>query len=83
MLDPDKVSSLQDIINYVEGCINDFEGGISEKPDTIKELVDFVLTFSAKAMEEGFKDGLTFTDKNLSEKTINEAFELHKINLMK
>ena len=38
----ENVSTGEDIERYIEGCINDFEGGISTKDETIVNLAELV-----------------------------------------
>ena len=36
------VKTVTDVSNYIEGCLNDYEGGISTKEETNKHLHDLV-----------------------------------------
>ena len=38
----ENVSNGEDVERYIEGCINDFEGGISRKDETIISLAELV-----------------------------------------
>ena len=43
------INSADDIERYVEGCINDFETGISNKDETIVNLCELVVDLLIKA----------------------------------
>lgn len=38
MLKPENIKSVQQIERFLEGCLNDFENGISTKEETINNL---------------------------------------------
>jgi len=40
---PEDVNTIDDLPIYIEGCINDFEFGISDKSETIEALLDLIL----------------------------------------
>lgn len=41
MLKPENINTIKDAQNYVESVINDFEGGISDKDETIRFLYEY------------------------------------------
>ena len=45
----ENVSTADDIERYIEGCINDFEMGISDKSETIVHLAELVAHVYTKA----------------------------------
>jgi len=38
-----EVKSEQDILNFLEGCLNDFETGLSSKNETMQNLVELIV----------------------------------------
>lgn len=46
------VKTPDDIERYIEGCINDFEMGISDKDETIVYLAELVVHVYKKALKE-------------------------------
>ena len=45
----DQIKTTADIENYIEGCLNDFETGISDKSETMTNLCELVGHVYAKA----------------------------------
>jgi len=39
---PDQIRTPQDLETYVEGCINDYEAGISTKEETIVNIMECI-----------------------------------------
>ena len=48
----ENVKTPNDIESYIEGCINDFEVGISEKDETIYYLAELVVHIYKLALKE-------------------------------
>ena len=48
----ENVRTADDIERYIEGCINDFEMGISDKSETIVYLAELVVHVYKKALKE-------------------------------
>jgi len=47
----ENINSADDIERYVEGCINDFETGISNKDETIVNLCELVADIYSRAKQ--------------------------------
>ena len=47
------IKSLNDCQRYLEGCINDFEGGVSTKEETLKALREYTERISELAFTAG------------------------------
>lgn len=47
----EQIRTADDVERYIEGCLNDFEEGISEKDETVVHLAELVAHVYAKAME--------------------------------
>ena len=48
----EQIRTADDVERYIEGCLNDFEEGISEKDETVVNLAELVAHVYAKATEE-------------------------------
>lgn len=47
-----KVKTADDIERYIEGCINDFEGAISDKDETVVLLCELVAHIHSESLKE-------------------------------
>ena len=52
MMEVDQIRTADDVEMYIEGCLNDFEEGISEKDETLVYLAELVAHVYTKATEE-------------------------------
>ena len=48
----ENVKTADDIERYIEGCINDFEGAISDKDETIVAIAELVVYIYELAFKE-------------------------------
>lgn len=46
MMKPENITSPEDMVRYIEGCLNDFEANISTKAETIRCPFRFDSVFS-------------------------------------
>lgn len=51
-MEVDQIRTADDVERYIEGCLNDFEEGISEKEETVANLAELVAYIYTKATEE-------------------------------
>ena len=47
-----QIRTADDVERYIEGCLNDYEEGISEKEETVVNLTELVAHVYAKATGE-------------------------------
>jgi len=47
------IKSLADCKAYLEGCINDYEGGVSTKEETLKALMEYTERITKLAFTAG------------------------------
>jgi hypothetical protein len=47
-MNPNQIKTLQDFEAYIEGCINDYEAGVSTKIETIEYIIECVLLMVKK-----------------------------------
>ena len=48
----ENIKTADDIERYIEGCINDFEAGISDKVETIIAIAELVIHIYKLALKE-------------------------------
>ena len=51
-MEVNKIRTADDVEMYIEGCLNDFEEGISEKDETVVNLAELVAHVYVKATEK-------------------------------
>lgn len=52
----ENVRTADDIERYIEGCINDFEGAISDKDETVVAIAELVVYIYELALKERSKE---------------------------
>jgi len=52
MMKVGQIRTADDVERYIEGCLNDYEEGISEKEETVVNLTELVAHVYTKATEE-------------------------------
>lgn len=50
-MEVDQIRTADDVERYIEGCLNDYEAGVSTKEETVANLAELVAYVYAKAME--------------------------------
>lgn len=48
-----EINSSEDILNFIEGCLNDFETGVSSKNETSGNIIDLIAYLTKKSNEKG------------------------------
>jgi hypothetical protein len=51
MMKVEDIKTFSDARRYIEGCINDYEAGISTKEETIKFIGDYTIYIVKKTLE--------------------------------
>lgn len=51
MMEVDQIRTADDVERYIEGCLNDYEAGVSTKEETLVYLAELVAHVYTKAME--------------------------------
>jgi hypothetical protein len=51
MMKVENIKTFSDARRYIEGCINDYEAGISTKEETIKFIGDYTIYIVKKTLE--------------------------------
>lgn len=51
------VKKPEDILNFIEGCLNDMEAGVSSKNETVGNMVDLI-SYLIKEKEKNLKKEL-------------------------
>ena len=52
MMKVERIRTADDVERYIEGCLNDYEEGISTKDETVVNLAELVAHVYTKATEE-------------------------------
>lgn len=51
-MEVDQIRTADDVERYIEGCLNDYDAGISTKEETVANLAELVAYVYTKATEE-------------------------------
>lgn len=52
MMKPENIGSPEDMVRYIEGCLNDFEANLSTKAETIDAILDLIQYFLTKKIKQ-------------------------------